>query len=1317
MSEKNSRQIRTSIVTVILVSSGILLLLLPFFAFRWAQTPFLGFFLDPNLVVNDSGNPQWASKQLMPPISYPERLVTIDDIDITNESELQQLLQSRQVGDEIEIRLVQPINSLVASKQPIQERTVLIKLTSFSVGDLWNQFGLFYLTGVFIWGIGVWVFRIRPHEEEAQLFALLSAAGAITIGAIFDLNSTHAFMPIWVLSLSMLGVLGIWLASVFPHETRLVARWPWLKRVMLLLGVLTAVWGTVWLSHPTDPWAYAISWRFAFLLNGVGFATILIMMAYRGYGSQSVTVRQQGRIILLGGLLAFTPLLVFLLAAAFAVHLPWLPPSLYIPPIIIFPFSFGYSIVRYRLIIDTSHILLRRSVTYAIVTGLLAGMMVLLVTGITATFGTMAESPWLIAILLVSAVLLFDPIRDRLQQGIALALFRQPIAFDELLGAYRRELTTAVHMDQVADVMLEYIDLGVPKAQTYLYLPDHKTSSFTSYANHTELIVNANSPLVEFMSRQTGAIDLAEERAWPDTFRRHHRAVAALNATLLVPMSNGDELLGWLALTPKKEVLRFQPNELSYLSSLAENSLLGLERANVVRRLENRISELDLLTQFSQFLSYTDELDDLLELVSTSFERLLDIDDFFVVLINEKTDQVYKAFHLEAGDRLIEKEEGVDHLVTQPNILQVVSSGQSEEWVDANGRFWFAAPLNAGRNTLGAIYANYQNAERTLRPRQQRLFTVFADRAAVALERLRANSALTERAQQLEIINQVTFSLATIIELEPLLELILDNAMELLHTEAGTFMLTDDATGELVFRVARGPASDKLVGTRLPVGAGLAGTVIQTGQPVLVNDVQDDKRWFARLDTDSKTHFRSNSILTVPLIRQNNVLGVLQMINKKNGSSFQKGDQQLLMTFAGQAVVAIENARLLSHTDEALRKSVDELSLLQQLDRDLNTTLDLDHVLNLTLERMLGICKGTAGAIVLVDEEKRPFSVTTRDYEDSFTEQPLLEEIPSGLIGKVIRTGKPHMTGNVHEEKEYIAANFNTHSQMTLPFLSKQELIGVIAIERDEMDAFDPVDVETAVRVANHAAVAIANAILYEKVNEANHAKSEFVSMVSHELKTPMTSIRGYVDLLLSGMTGDLSEQQHSFLETISANIRRMGQQIQDLTDISRIETQLLHIEIAPTSLSKVMGDTLQTVQSLCDDKNIRLHIDDTTQLPQVLADESRLIQVMTNLLSNGCKYSPEGSDITVTFQSATQDNISVVQCSVQDTGYGISEEDVAQLFTKFFRSNDPNIRQSKGTGLGLSIVKGIIEMQGGKIWVESSLGKGTTFHFTIPQS
>jgi signal transduction histidine kinase len=961
----------------------------------------------------------------------------------------------------------------------------------------------------------------------------------------------------------------------------------------------------------------------------------------------------------------------------------------------------------------------RRGLTYV----LLVVTLTLVVFGLTLATKSIItfDTPVVLALFIVLVAVLLNPLRDLLQRGIDQYLLRRPVTLDELVNAYSEELTAAADVDQLVTTLFKYIAIAVPEATPQLYLPDEAQGGFAPYGNQNERPLDMASPLVQFLSQESGVIDLTEERAWPKSLREHGQEVAALSAEIILPLNSGQELLGWLVLAHEERGAgRFQQSELNYFRSLANQSLIGLERASVIRRLEARISELDLLSKFSQYLNFTVVADDLLELIYTHYQRLLGIEDFYVYLKDPVSQTVYTVFCVE-GDERIPRNEGLDQTVDDPLILQVIETGQMATTDDDQGYTRLILPLNAGTDTLGALHTFKRRTGFQLPQQQEQLVTVFADRTAVALERLHTRQQLEIRAQQLEIINQITFSLASTLELTPLLDLILDNAIELLKTEAGTFMLTEEDTGELEFRVVRGPSSHDLIGTRLPVGTGLAGTAAQTGRPVLVNRVQEDTRWFDQVDAN--TQFQTESILTVPMLRQNTVLGVVQVINKQNGAPFNEEDQMLLTAFAGQAVVALENARLLEQTDKALQERVRELSLLQQLDRDLNTTLDLDHVLSLTLDWALRICDGSAGFIVLADEEHRLRLEAFRGQDEAFDPYSVDDEaLQTGLIGQVFESGEPDVCENIHVRNDELSISDSTHSQMTLPIIHKQKLIGVLAIGSNEFAAFDEAMVESAVRVTNHAAVAIANAILVEQINEANQAKSEFVSIVSHELKTPMTSMRGYTDLMLSGMTGEINEQQRKFLQTIAANINRMSKQIQDLTDISRIETGRLRMEKSPTAFTNIVSETLQSVKGPCDHKNIELHLDLPADLPLVMADKERLVQVLTNLISNACKYSPPDSEVTITLREEAislkkdQPRVSMVVCSVKDNGYGISEADQKKLFTKFFRAEDPNIRKASGTGLGLSITKGIVEFHGGKIWVESGTSQGTTFHFAIPK-
>ncbi len=1273
------------------------------------QNPFPGFFLDPNLVINDAGDPKWPAKQ--PPVSasYPDRITAVDNFPITSQWQFDAILARQQIGDSLLLTLERPPEEGGAS------RTVSLTLIPFTANDLANQFGLFYLTGLVMLIIGGWTFWMRPRASAAQIFALGMVFAALAVGILFDTWTTKRLIRLWLLALSLTGGFIILLALVFPHESRLALKFPSSKWLVFLPGIAAGIWAQIVLYNPAAPWLYVTSWRYLFLFNGLALVISYGIMAWRAVMSPSPTVRQQTRIIFAGGLAAFTPITVFFILAALGINVSWYPYLFFIPMLVIYPLSIGYTIIRYRLL-DTD-VVLRRGLAYVLTAILFVGAFALVIVALSNLLGSALglDNPVLLALFVVVIIVLFNPLRNRLQAGVDQVFFSQPLALDRLLQTYNRELTTAVETAQVADTLLKYISTGIPGATPRLYLPDEQMSCFRSYTNQSSAAVSMESPLINYLQQTDGLLDLTEKRMWPEIVAAEQETIEAMGAAVIVPINAGAELLGWITLSEKEGRQRYRQPELSYVKALANQSLIGLERANVIRRLKTRMVEQDILSRFIQALNFTTDLDILLELIYVNYQRLFGLKDFFIALREKENHQLYKIFHVE-GDERLDEQEGRHQLVTDPAVQQAVQTSRLSLKKDDDGRTWIIAPLNAGASTIGAVYTCFRDTAVAISERQKDLFRIMADQSATALERVETNRRLQEHAKRLEIINQLNLSLTSMQELDPLLELILDKAIELLDTEAGTFMVTVPDTGELEFRVVRGPASQHLLGTRLPLGTGLAGTAAQTGRPSLVNRAKEDKRWFSELDAD--TAFHTESILTVPLIRHNTTLGVLQVINKRNGGHFTEEDQSLLAAFAGQAVVAMENARLLEQTDQALQKSVDELSMLQQLDRDLNATLDLDHVLNITLDRMLAMCGGISGLILLLDEDGSPARYVSRGYDKSFEPDP--EMFTTGLIGRVIATKKPHITGNVHKEPDYVILNFHTHSQITLPFINKQELIGVIAVESDQPDAFSPELTGTAVRITNHAAIAIANAILYQKVHEANLAKSEFVSMVSHELKTPMTSMRGFTDLLLSGMAGELTEQQRKFLETIAANIRRMGRQISDLTDISRIETGRLHMVIEPTAVVQVVNETLQTIQPLCQEKNICLNLELPEDLPLVLADKNRLVQVLTNLLSNACKYSPPGTETRLTFtekQIPDENGVNkpMVLCAVADQGYGISAEDQKKLFTKFFRAEDANIRQSPGTGLGLSITKGIVELQGGTIWVESELGQGTTFYFTIP--
>jgi len=264
------------------------------------------------------------------------------------------------------------------------------------------------------------------------------------------------------------------------------------------------------------------------------------------------------------------------------------------------------------------------------------------------------------------------------------------------------------------------------------------------------------------------------------------------------------------------------------------------------------------------------------------------------------------------------------------------------------------------------------------------------------------------------------------------------------------------------------------------------------------------------------------------------------------------------------------------------------------------------------------------------------------------------------------------------------------------------------------------VDIEFLTRLTDHAAIAISNAQLYGEFQRANVAKSDFVSFVAHELKNPMTSIKGYTELLAGGAVGQVNEMQANFLQTIKSNVERMSTLVSDLNDNSKIEAGRLRLEYKATNAADLVDEIIRTFTRQLEDKKQTLELVIPEKLSLMWADRTRVGQVLTNLVSNAHKYTPEGGMVQVGMaESQNQWDAEgaprVIHLWVKDSGIGMTLEDQQKIFQKFFRSDDPKAREVPGTGLGLNITRSLVEMQGGKIWFESEYRHGTTFHFTIP--
>lgn len=561
---------------------------------------------------------------------------------------------------------------------------------------------------------------------------------------------------------------------------------------------------------------------------------------------------------------------------------------------------------------------------------------------------------------------------------------------------------------------------------------------------------------------------------------------------------------------------------------------------------------------------------------------------------------------------------------------------------------------------------------------------------------------------RLAALYQVSSQLGVSLDLSEVLNQVMDAIILLTGAERGFLMLFDDLTGRLRTEAARNVDRETIEGESMQISRTVLQRAATTGDPILTSNAQEDERFS---DQQSVIGYQLRSIMCVPLRARARIIGAVYVDNRLYSGVFKEADLELLGTFANQAAIAIDNARLFTQTDHALARRVEELTVFQQIDQQLNKSLELNQVLSSALTWAIALTTADSGSIGLLVETETEPALRLLVNTSAGGEPPRTVLTDHPVLAQVLREER-----SVYLEQVSAAESLDGRAatvQLAVPIKRDGLITGLITLESRTPQAINDEDIAFVERLADRAAVAIKNARLYEDIHAANKAKSDFISVVTHELRLPMTSIKGYTDLIMSGMTGELNEQQKQFLGVIKRNLDRMSVLIRDLSDINRIESGRMQFEVGAFDVRDVVMEVVESFQEQAGTKSQTLRVEVGEGDTAVSADSRRVSQVLTNLVSNANKYTPPNGDILI----QVQPQAAFVQVSVRDTGIGISEENQAQLFNQFFRAEDAAVREQVGWGLGLSIVKKMVEAQGGEIWFQSTFGEGSTFAFTLPSA
>lgn len=1285
---------------------------------NWLRQPFFGAFVEHTLVFNGVGPKGKAGWELLNRgYTFGNQLVAISGQDVHSSADIHTALKSATGGDSISITIRTPDGKLITEN---------VTLTEFP--DRWAYLYLPSILSLAYLVISLWIFGLRRSESTGRAFALLVSSMSIISGTLFDLYTTHYLTHIWTLAIGVAGGALIDLALAFPQEARFSVGRPYLRWFGYLIGLTLVGWTYTTLFDFSHPVAYLKAWQALYAFDAISFVFFLGIVIWRLLTTRSPIFRDQAQTILLGGVIGFGPLVVWLVLAVTLGSVNFSPYILILT--IIFPLFTGYTILRYRIL--STDYFMHRSLLYVLLSIITVGGYALLVSGLSLIFGQRLSSahPLVVGLTIFLLALLFNPLRTRLQQMLDAVFLRGQRAYQERLNQFTHELTNALDLPVIQQKLRETVQSTLMPKLLHIYTYDLLTDQFVATPDEngrptSDIRFAASNPLVQYMYRQQQPL-YSEGSTVPEVIQTERARLALLGAELYIPIVGKERLNGWLAIGPALSGRPYTSQQLQFLENLAGQASLAIERAQVVSNMHRSVQEMSIINRISQGINVTISFDDILELINTQTFQIIPATDFHITLYNRTAGYFYYAFCLENNDRLV-NQENIPLPPSQGLAPQVIQQGRpilTQNYVQEcqtrnvrpalqNVQAWMGVPLNSGAETIGALSVGSRDPTVTYTRDQQDLLLSIANQTAGAIVKARLFKETEERARQLSTLNEITKHLTSTLETEPLLQIILENAVKILNCEAGSLFLVDEQTDELVFRVTTGPVGDNLLGQRLPPGSGIVGRAVQTRSPVMENDVQRSTSWFP--NTDQQTGFVSHSLLAVPMQVKDRVIGVIEVINRKDGLPFVQEDQALLMAFAGQAAIAIENARLYTLTDQELAARVEELSVMQRIDRELNASLEIDRAMRITLEWALRQSGATAGLIGIVNSDglrlmaHQGYGNNLDIYADApmpLTQPQMKSAVENGQAQRILLD--PEEGGSILN---------GARSQIIIPIRREASVIGLMLLESTrELGE----NLSFLTRLSDHAAIAISNAQLYAEVQAANLAKSDFVSFVAHELKNPMTSIKGYTELLAAGAVGAINENQANFLQTIRSNVERMSTLVSDLNDNSKIEAGRLRLEFKAVDVPDVIDEVIRSTHRQIEDKKQTVEVRLPAKLPQVWADRTRLGQVLTNLLSNAHKYTPEEGLIVIGAEEADnqwdpQGAARVVHIWVQDNGIGISIEDQKKIFNKFFRSEDQKAREAPGTGLGLNITKSLVEMQGGRIWFESVFREGTTFHITIP--
>ncbi|MDH5506742.1 MAG: GAF domain-containing protein [Anaerolineae bacterium] len=500
-----------------------------------------------------------------------------------------------------------------------------------------------------------------------------------------------------------------------------------------------------------------------------------------------------------------------------------------------------------------------------------------------------------------------------------------------------------------------------------------------------------------------------------------------------------------------------------------------------------------------------------------------------------------------------------------------------------------------------------------------------------------------------------------------------------------------------------------------------AASLLKADSITTIDNLSTDPRAGTQTKELLQQRYNADQFLIAPLVGAGQWIGCI-IAAFKTIPQLSGDDSRRLSALSAQAAVGIQNIRLL---EETTRKA-NQLESAAEIARESSGTLDLDILLTKAINLIRERFGFYHASIFLVEDNHAVIRASTGEAGRQLIESghKLRVEEGKSIIGHVAYVGSPLVVNDTHQSETHRAHPLlpDTRAELGIPLLIGNRVTGALDVQSTRPNAFSDEDIAVLQILADQLAVAVDNARSFEvaqkaveEMREVDRLKSQFLANMSHELRTPLNSIIGFSRVILKGIDGPINDLQQQDLQAIYGSGQHLLDMINSILDLSKIEAGKMELSIEDVDLNDLIKTVLATASGLLKEKPIKLVNKLPESLPTVNADRTRVRQVLLNLLQNAAKFTDEGEIIVSAEERLDENNIPEFVISVTDSGIGIAEEDQDKLFEPFSQVDDSPTRKTGGSGLGLSISRRLVEMQGGKIWLDSTVGQGSTFYFSIP--